>query len=290
MSRGRGRLSRSSWAGVVSSSSMISLQRSMASSQMEPPGPAISFLTWRWLLPQKLQGSCSLPSVARAISLLLPRSGGFVYALTVGNHLVDDAVLLRFFRRHVVVALHVLRDLVDWLVRVQGDDLLEAPLETDRLPGLDLDIGALPLEAARDLVDQDLGIRQRSAFSLRAGPEEQSAHRHRDADTRRRDVRFDELNRVVDREPRVDRAARRVDVDVDVLVGILGLQMDHLGDDEVRDLVVDRGAEEDDPLVEQSRVDVEEALASRGLLDDGRDDEIRRRVRRVHDRAPSLCC
>src|SRR4029077_12734471 len=135
----------------------------------------MSFFTWRWLLPQKLQRSCSLPSVARAISLLLPRSGGFVYCLTVGNHLVDNAVLLRFFCRHVVVALHVLRDLVDRLVRVKSDDLLQAPLETDRLPRLDLDIGALALEAARDLVDQDLGIRQRGAFSLRAGRKKQRA-------------------------------------------------------------------------------------------------------------------
>jgi hypothetical protein len=40
----------------------------------------MSFFTCRWLLPQKLQRSCSLPSVARAISLLLPRFGRFVYA------------------------------------------------------------------------------------------------------------------------------------------------------------------------------------------------------------------
>ena len=41
---------------------MISLQRSMHSSQMYTPGPAISFLTCRWDLPQKLQRSCSLES------------------------------------------------------------------------------------------------------------------------------------------------------------------------------------------------------------------------------------
>jgi hypothetical protein len=43
--------------------------------------------------------------------------------------------------------------------------------------------------------------------------------------------------------------------------------MEELGDDEVRDLIVDRRAEEDDSLVEQTRVDVERALAARGLLD-----------------------
>src|SRR5438552_3923653 len=81
---------------------------------------------------------------ARHISLL-PRFGRFVYALAVGDHLVDDAVLLSFLRCHVVVALHVLRDLFDGLVRVPADDLLQAPLEIDRLARLDLDIGALAL-------------------------------------------------------------------------------------------------------------------------------------------------
>ena len=84
--------------------------------------------------------------------------------------------------------------------------------------------------------------------------------------------RRDELHRVVDREAGVHRSARRVDVQLDVLVGILGLEMDHLSDDEVRDLVVDRRPEEDDALVQEPRVDVEEPLAARGLLDDGWDD------------------
>src|SRR6476620_10871532 len=44
--------------------------------------------------------------------------------------------------------------------------------------------------------------------------------------------------------------------------------MEKLGDDQIRDLSVDRGAEKDDSLVQQARVDVERALASRGLLDD----------------------
>src|SRR3712207_8505582 len=52
-----------------------------------------------------------------------------------------------------------------------------------------------------------------------------------------------------------------------------------LGDDEVRDLVVDRRAEEDDPLVEQPRVDVERALATAVLLDDHRDEGDRKSTR-----------
>src|SRR5258705_11452109 len=201
MSLGRGRLSRWSCVGVVSSSSMISLQRSMHSSQMYTPGPAISFLTCLWLFPQKLQRSCSLPSLALATSS--PCTSEQPFRLPVRDDVVDDAVLPGLVWIHVVVAFHVLRNLLIRLIRVLGDDLLQAALEVDRLAGLDLDVGALALEAAGYLVDEDLGVRQRGALSLRAGCEQECAHRHRDADARRRDVRLDELHRVVDRKPRV---------------------------------------------------------------------------------------
>ncbi len=55
--------------------------------------------------------------------------------------------------------------------------------------------------------------------------------------------------------------------------------MQELRDDQVRDLVVDRRAEKHDAFGEQPRVDVEGALAARGLLDHHRD-------QRAH--APSL--
>ena len=47
--------------------------------------------------------------------------------------------------------------------------------------------------------------------------------------------------------------------------------MDELGDHEVRRLLVDLSAEEDDAVVEQAGVDVKRALAAGGLLDDHRD-------------------
>src|SRR4029079_14414591 len=73
---------------------------------------------------------------------------GIRLCLAVSDDLVDDAVLACFFGRHVVVALHVLGNFVDRLIRVQGDDLLQAPLETDRLLRLNLNQGPLALEAA----------------------------------------------------------------------------------------------------------------------------------------------
>ena len=89
-------------------------------------------------------------------------------------------------------------------------------------------------------------------------------------DAQRRDVGLDELHRVVDRQARADRAAGRVDVEVDVLVGVLALEEEHLRDDQVGGLVGDRADQEDHALAQQARVDVVRALAAAGLLDDDR--------------------
>jgi hypothetical protein len=83
----------------------------------------------------------------------------------------------------------------------------------------------------------------------------------------RRDVRLHVLHGVVDRHPRRHRAARRVDVEIDVLVGIIGLEEEHLRDHEVRDLVLDVGGKEDDPLLEETGEDVERPLPAGRLLD-----------------------
>src|SRR5690348_15303478 len=56
----------------------------------------------------------------------------------------------------------------------------------------------------------------------------------------------------------------------DLLVRVFGLEVQKLRHDQVRDLVVDRGPQEDDALVEQPAVDVECSLSARGLLDNHR--------------------
>src|SRR5580765_1570498 len=77
--------------------------------------------------------------------------------------------------------------------------------------------------------------------------------------------------RVVDRHARVGRAARRVDVEADVRFGVLRLEEQELCRQQVRDVVVDLGAEEDDALAQKARVDVEGALVAAVGLDDHRD-------------------
>jgi hypothetical protein len=65
----------------------------------------------------------------------------------------------------------------------------------------------------------------------------------------------------------VQRAARRVHVHVDVLLGVFGLEVEQLRHHQVGHVVVDGLADEHDPLAQQPRVDVEGALPPGGLLE-----------------------
>src|SRR6476469_4398185 len=108
---------------------MISLQRSMHSSQMYTPGPAISFLTCFWLFPQNEHLSRSPPSPNLATSPP-PGAGASADAgghrhrsqLPVRDHFVDHPVFLGLVRTHDEVAVRVGRDLLDRLAGVVGQD------------------------------------------------------------------------------------------------------------------------------------------------------------------------
>src|SRR4051794_15270725 len=135
---------------------MISLQRSMHSSQMYTPGPAISFLTCFWLFPQKEHFSRSPPSPNFATAFpsprTFPRSSGVLLGtlgrryrseLPVGDDLVDDAVFLRFVAAHDEVAVGVVRHALERLAGVVRQDLVEQLAHADDLLGLDLDVDRL---------------------------------------------------------------------------------------------------------------------------------------------------
>src|SRR6266540_180769 len=297
ISRGFGSSSSLSSEVSESSSSMISLHRSMHSSQMYTPGPAMSFLTCFCDLPQKEHFSRSespnfaiypgsrpfLPATfvppagpghrpAADHRRILRGSGRrrsqFRTNLPAREDLVDHAVLLGLLGRHDEVAVGVVADLLDRLARVLSKDLVEElPVPQDLL-GLDLDVDGLALRAAVGLVDQHAGVRKGEA--LAPGPRRQD-HCGRRGGLAHHDGRHVApyvLHGVVHGEQRRDVPARRVDVQVDVLVRVLGLEEQELGHDQVADLVVDRCPEEHDPLLEEPAVDVERALAAVRLLDD----------------------
>src|SRR5680860_1062847 len=72
---------------------MISLQRSMHSSQMYTPGPAMSFLTCFWLFPQNEHFSRSPPSPIRATGDdSFDQAGGIRFLEPVSNPSPTDSV------------------------------------------------------------------------------------------------------------------------------------------------------------------------------------------------------
>src|SRR2546430_6666594 len=111
---------------------MISLHRSMHSSQMYTPGPAMSFFTCFWLFPQKEHFSRSPPSPNFATGPPpRPESAGSAHPggrghrgeLPVREHLIDDAVFLALVGAHDEVTVGVLVHPLDRLTGVLGADL-----------------------------------------------------------------------------------------------------------------------------------------------------------------------
>ena len=81
---------------------------------------------------------------------------------------------------------------------------------------------------------------------------------------------LDEAHRIVDRQAGGHAAAGAVEIHVDIFIGIFFFQEQELGDDQAREMVVDRAAHEDDAILEQARINVVGAFAARRLLYDHR--------------------
>ena len=176
-------------------------------------------------------------------------------------------------RREPVVAITVGSDLLDRLIGRLRVNRVELIAHTQNVSRFDLEVGRLTFKHATDerLVHEILRVRQRIPLALRAGAGDDRAHARRASDDVGRDIAGDEVHRVDDAETRGDAATWAVDVERDIGARIFVGEEEQLRDDEVRHLVVDWPAEEDDAVVEEPRVDVVGALAAAGLLNDDGD-------------------
>src|SRR5213596_772427 len=182
------------------------------------------------------------------------------------DDLVDEPVLDRLLAGEEEVTVGVLLDLLQALPGVLHEDVVHLLAQPDDLARLDVDVGGLALHAAERLMDHDAGVREREALALAPRREQPGGHAGRLPDAQGGHLGLDVLHGVVDREAGGHRAPRRVDVHVDVLLRILGLEEEELGDDQVGEVVADRGAQDHDPVAQQARVDVVGPLPAAGLL------------------------
>src|ERR1700686_375853 len=193
------------------------------------------------------------------------------------DDLVDEAVVLRLLGAHEEVAIGVVVDDLDGLATVMREAFVEATVNAEDLLRVDLNVGRLAAESTRRLMDEHSGVRKTETHARRAAGEQDGRHRGGDAHADGADARLDVLHGVVDGEPGIHRTPRRVDVQPDVLLGILAGEEEQLRHDDVGDLVVDGRPDEDDSVFEQPRVDVHPAFAPiRGL------DDVRDQIGRIH--------
>src|SRR5207253_9079170 len=103
---------------------MMSLQRSMHSSQMYTVGPAISLRTSSWLFPQKEQTRLPVRS-SPCLAITCPlRSGSLHLARPGDDDLVDEAILDRLLAGHEEIPIGVLLDPLEALPGVPDQDVV----------------------------------------------------------------------------------------------------------------------------------------------------------------------
>ena len=178
------------------------------------------------------------------------------------DHLVHQAVVLRLRRRHVIIAVGIHLHLLLRLTRVLRDNPDQALLQLEHVIDLAFHVAGRALRAARYLVNHDVRIRQRETFAFRSRAKQNRRHARRHSETISRHVTSEKLHRVVNRESRRHRATRRVDVNIDVLLRVFHLQEEQLRDDQICDVIIDRRADKNDPVLEQPRIDIVAPLAA----------------------------
>src|SRR5581483_498387 len=232
-----------------------------------------------WTCPEPAKGRAkgSLPEslpyprpLTSSISERVPKNGTALPRLV--DDVVNQPVLLALLRIHDEIALHVLFHLVQLLAAVAGQDLVDDLAHAQDLARVNVNVGGLPAQPAHDvrLVDENARVWQRKALLGRPRCQQHRSHACRLPDADRHHVRLDVLHGVVHRHARGDRAARRIDVKLNVFFRILGRQEQHLRDHQVGHGVVDGRAQKNNVVPQQPAVNVVGAFAAPGLLNDHR--------------------
>ena len=179
---------------------------------------------------------------------------------------IDETVRLSFISRHEIVAVGVFFDLVQCLTGMLQHQFIHPALGSQDFLGVDFQFHGSPLHPGERLVDHDSAVGQCESLSLGPGRQQHRTHAGTLAQAVGRNVACHELHRVVDRHPLGDRATRAVDVHMNVGLAIFELQVQQLGNDAVRNVVINRAAEKDDAISKQPAVNIHGAFFAPALF------------------------
>src|SRR3989344_7605397 len=123
------------------------------------------------------------------------------------------------------------------------------------------DIGCLAFGSSKRLMDHDFAVGESKTFALCASHQNNCSAACSHAKAHSRDIRLDDLHRVVHCERTCHLSSGGVDVERDVLLRVLFFEEEELSDDGICDFIVNGGAKKDDSFLEESRVNIVRAFA-----------------------------
>src|ERR1700678_318382 len=181
---------------------------------------------------------------------------------------VNDAIFFGLMSDHDEIALNIAFDPVEALAGVLGDQRIGNFANAQNLTGMNIDVRGLPTQSTHGgLVDEDTRVGQSKPLALGARKQKKCSHAGRLPDAIRHHVVLDELHRIVNGQAGGNRPARGVDIKLDVFFWVFAGEKQHLGNDEVGNLVIDGRSKKDDVIAKQTGIDIVGALAATRLLD-----------------------
>ncbi len=130
------------------------------------------------------------------------------------------------------------------------EDLVQPITRLQDMPRVNIDFRRLPRCPTEHLMNHHLGIRENKPLPLLPCGEEKRSGGGSHTDTDRLHIRLHELHRVIDRERRCHRSARRIDIHLDILLVILLREEEELCNYIVRHIIIDGAPEENNPVLE----------------------------------------
>ena len=187
------------------------------------------------------------------------------------NHRIDQAIVSSFLRRHKEVTISIVLNFLQRLTTAFRKLAIELLFQEQNFISLNTNIAGLTAGTTKGLVDHDSGMAQAAALSFRSGTEQKCPHAGCQTNTDSVHIRLDVLHGVKDAQAVVNGATRRIDIEVNVFLGIFRFKEEQLSNNAVRRFTGHRLTQKDDPLPQQPGINVEGPLAPARFFDHDRD-------------------
>ena len=182
------------------------------------------------------------------------------------QHPVDKAKRQCLIRIHEVIPLAGGSDLLHRTPGVLRQDPVHSGLDGFQTLEVNCHVRDLPLGTGGGLMNHDLRIGQRHTLALCTRAEQECSHACCHTHTDCSHITLDVLHSVINRHPCGDTAAGAVDIKLNILVRILGLQVQKLRNNQAGGGIIDFFRQENNAVIQQAGKNVLAAFSPAGLL------------------------